>query len=203
MCLTFNMLWNIIKDPSLISGLIGVLVGSWLTNRQIHVQRKLDFYEKQLRELYSPLIGIRNEIRTLGEFRVSRLEASRKWSDYTCEQGKQISDPIQQQKFFEKRSEKIKGPIEYENQQMEKVLLPAYRRMKDVFKENLWLANPDIINYLSTLTKFIETWDRFLSESHPMEVLEEIKVDEEELNAFYKSIETTHHSLVEKLKGKI
>ena len=54
------MNWADILDrmlPAVFTFLAG-LVGIRLGIRQIRLQRKLDFYERQLRELYSPLLGI-------------------------------------------------------------------------------------------------------------------------------------------------
>jgi hypothetical protein len=48
-----------------ISGLVAVLFGWWLASRREASQRRYSFVERQLRELYSPLLAIRSEIQTL------------------------------------------------------------------------------------------------------------------------------------------
>jgi len=58
------------QNFSAITGLLGVYLGAWLANRQSVIQKRLDFCEKQLRDLYSPLVGVRKEIQILSEFRV-------------------------------------------------------------------------------------------------------------------------------------
>lgn len=170
--------------------LLSVYIGAWLTKRQIVTQRKLDFCEKQLREFYSPLVGIRKEIETLSKFRVAGEKARRAWWQKIHKQGNQIEDS----------QKKINSSIEYDNKQLEEKLIPAYRKMVDVFKNNYWLAEEETKDHFSTLIKFVETWERFLSKTHPSEVIEEIQVQEEELIPFYKHIEAIHKSLREKLK---
>ena len=63
-----RMAYLIIKNNSsaiisAISALTGSYIGIRYGIRQIRLQRSLDFYEKQLREFYSPMLGCRKEIR--------------------------------------------------------------------------------------------------------------------------------------------
>jgi len=66
----FNLTrWIITISIPAISGLAGVIIGAWLSNRQHRKKQQLDFIEKQLSCFYSPLLGIRDEIRMLSELR--------------------------------------------------------------------------------------------------------------------------------------
>lgn len=196
---------NIISQNfSAITGLLGVYIGAWLTKRQVVTQRKLDFYEKQLRELYSPLIGIRKEIQILSEFRLAGEKASQEWWQKVCKCGQNIKDGVAATKFYEKEGEKITSQIEYENKQLTEKIIPAYRKMVDIFKNNYWLAEEQTKEYFPNLVKFIETWERFLSRTHPIEVIKNISVSENELLPFYDNIEEIHKFLRGKLKtGRI
>lgn len=196
---------NIISQNfSAITGLIGVYIGAWLTKRQTVTQRKLDFCEKQLREFYSPLVGIRKEIQILSEFRLAGEEASQKWWQKVCEQGKYIKNHGETVKFYSEAGEKITSLVDYENKQLVEKIIPAYRRMIDVFKNNYWLAEEQTKEYFPTLVKFVEVWERYLSRTHSMSVIKEINVSEKELMPLYEDIERTHNSLRGKLKkGKI
>ncbi len=51
------------------AGVIGVLSGPLVASSHARHQSKLAFIEKQLSEFYSPMVGIRKEIRVLSEFR--------------------------------------------------------------------------------------------------------------------------------------
>lgn len=183
------------------SGLLGVYIGAWLTKRQAVTQRKLDFCEKQLRELYSPLVGTRKEIQILSEFRLAGEKASQEWWQKICKYGQNIKDDGRATKFYEKEGEKLTSQIEYENKQLTEKIIPAYRRMANVFKNNYWLAEEQTKEYFVILVKFIETWERYLSRTHAMEVLKDIRVSEEELLPFYKHIEQVHNLLRKKLKS--
>ena len=66
-------MWSTIL-PSLV-GFLGVLVGAFMVRGNERGRRRLDFIEKQLRDLYSPLHSIRQEIRALSELRV-RIEGA-------------------------------------------------------------------------------------------------------------------------------
>lgn len=164
------------QNFSAITGLLGVYIGMWLTNRQTVTQRKLDFYEKQLRELYSPLVGVRKEIQILSEFRLAGAEASQKWWQKICERGKHIKDMDKSVNFYDKEGEKITTQIEYENKQLVEKIIPAYRQMVNIFKDNYWLAEEQTKEHFPTLVKFVEVWERYLSRTHPMDVIKEIIV---------------------------
>jgi len=162
---------NIISQNfSAITLLLGVCIGAWLAKRQSHTQRKLDFYEKQLRKLYSPLVGIRKEIKILSEFRLAGENASHEWWQKVCEYGKQIKDPDRAEKYYGKEGEKVIPKIKYENKQLTEKIIPSYRKMIDTFKENYWLAEEETKEYFPTLIKFVEAWERFLSKTHHPDV---------------------------------
>ena len=91
--------------------------------------------------------------------------------------------------FYDKEGEKITTQIEYENKQLVEKIIPAYRQMVNVFKENYWLAEEQTKTHFPTLVKFVEVWERYLSRTRPMDVIKEINVSENELMPFYKDIE--------------
>lgn len=51
-------------------GLVGVVLGAWLTGRYERKRRQLDFLKAQLQEFYSPLLGLRAGIRSRNELRL-------------------------------------------------------------------------------------------------------------------------------------
>lgn len=197
----FDLIWKILTYIApILSGLIGVFVGAWLSRRQSQEQWKLDFYEKQLRELYSPLASTRKEIQILSEFRLAGAEASETWWQKVCERGKYIKDMGESVKFFDEEGEKITTQIEYENKQLVEKIIPAYRLMVNILKNNYWLAEEQTKDHFPTLVKFVEVWERYLSRTHPMDVIKEINVSENELMSFYKDVERIHCFLRKKLK---
>ena len=187
------------QNFSAITGLGGVYIGAWLTQRQNKEQRKLEFCEKQLRELYSPLFALRKEIRILSEFRLAGEVAQDQWWQEVCQRSRRIKDDPSHNKFIDKEREKITGQIEYNNKQLTEKIIPAYRQMVNIWKENYWLSEEDTKEYFPTLIKFVETWERHLSRTHAPEVLEEISVSEDKLMPFYDHIEKFHNTLRKKL----
>lgn len=184
---------------SALSGLIGVFVGAWLYSSQSQRQRKLDFCEKQLKEFYSPLVGIRKEIQILSEFRCDVERASEERWQEVCKVGDQMK-PSEAQKYRNGNDKCIDGPIEYEDEQFEIKILPAYRKLVETFKNNSYLAEEETREFLPTLIKFVDLWERNLSKTHSREVIKKINFSEKELLPFYKHLEEKCSLLREKIK---
>lgn len=192
------------QNFSAITGLLGVYIGGLIANRQSCMQRRIDFVEKQLKELYSPMVGIRKEIQILSEFRLMGEKASDEWWQKICTYGAQIKDPEKAGKYYEEKGKGIGSQIEYENKQLVDKIIPAYRRMVNIFKENYWLAEEETKIHFSTLVRFVETWERFLSKTHPADVISKIQVKESELMPFYEHLERSYQILRQKVKeGKV
>jgi hypothetical protein len=132
--------WIALTDVPAIAGLAGVLMGSWLTRRQQKEQRKLDFVEKQLRCFYSPLVGIRNEIYMLSELRLTISQSSDRHWRKLCEEAREAGGPDYVKKVMDRRRDEFMKSIEYDNNQLTEGLLPAYRRMVTIFRDNYYLA---------------------------------------------------------------
>ncbi|MBU0999399.1 hypothetical protein KKG24_03835 [Patescibacteria group bacterium] len=196
----YELIWQIsIYIIPVLSGLIGVFVGAWLSSRQNQTQRKLDFCEKQLKEFYSPLVGIREEIRILSEFRCSAEKASEEWWQEVCKIADQM-ELSQRQKYYDEEGKGIGGQIEYDNVQLETKVLPAYPKLIEIFKNNYYLAEEETKKYFPILIKFIESWKRFLSKTHPRDVIKKINISEKELLPFYQHLEEKLKTLRGKLK---
>src|SRR6266496_4949101 len=59
-----------------VAGFIGIITGAWLTSRRERKQRQLDFIRTQLREFYSPILGLRQDILMRSELRVKVQQAA-------------------------------------------------------------------------------------------------------------------------------
>src|SRR3990167_940518 len=68
--------WVVSIAVPALAGLVGVVIGAWLTGRRERRQRRLAFVETQLRDFYSPMLGLRNEIRMRSELRVQLHETA-------------------------------------------------------------------------------------------------------------------------------
>ena len=186
-----------------LSGFVGVLIGAWISGRQQKEQSKLSFIEKQIKNFYSPLLGIRNDIQIRSELRekISGL-ADNKWRDLVKKASKSNS-PETKSKLIDERKDKFDKLIEFNNCQLTESLLPQYHRMITIFRDNYYLAEYRTRDFLRFLLEFVNIWDRWLDKSIPIEVLEDLEHDEKKLKPFYDDIKKTHDELRTKLsKGK-
>jgi hypothetical protein len=191
--------WAISIAIPAIAGLGGVLIGSWLASKQQREQRKLAFIEKQLKYFYSPLLGIRNEIRMLSELRlkISR-SADANWRRI-CKEAREAGGVEALQRVTDERRDEFMRSIEYNNRQLTESLLPSYRRMVSIFRENYYLADQQTREHFRALLEFVDLWDRWLDKSIPHEVVEDIDHGEKPLYPLYEDLETKHEELRRKL----
>jgi hypothetical protein len=193
-------LFSILSNPA-VSGFLGVIVGAWLTACIERGKSRLAFCERQLRELYSPLLGIRQEISVLSEFRQEiRNAAGKVWAE-RCEVARSMSDIGEKEKALESERKYLPSRVEYDNAQLRERLIPAYRKMVEHFRENYWLAEFETRKYFSVLVRFVEHWERYLSETHSSEVLSQVDEGEEKLKPFYEHLEDAHDRLRAKLES--
>jgi hypothetical protein len=181
------------------SGLGGVFLGAWLTGRNDQRKRKVDFAEKQLRELYSPLLSIRKQIKTLSELRVRvGTEAGGVWEEL-CREARERGGPEALREMTERRRPDFDAIIDYENEQWKNDLLPCYKQMLEIFREKFWLAENSTREQFQKLIVYIELWERTLGKTIPGDVVARLGVREAELAPLYDDIEQTFQSLRAKL----
>jgi hypothetical protein len=192
--------WAISIGVPALSGLAGVVVGAWLTGRGERRQRRLAFVERQLKDFYSPILGLRSEIRMRSELRVRIHEAADAVWRQLCDEARQISvDALRQ--LSETREPEFANLIEYDNKQLQEELLPAYREMVKLFRANLWLADPDTRDHYRQLIEYVELWDRWLAKSIPGEVIQSLEHSEGKLKPFYEHLQERHDALRGKLEA--
>jgi len=163
---------------------------------QLKRQKRLEFIEKQLKYFYSPLIGCAKRIRAKSELRYEISKASDPAWRKICDEHPQPF--LDHEKYFEP----FKKSIMYNNRQLREELIPLYDKMETIFSENLWLANPSTIIWYSEFNRFVDLWHRWLDESIPTEVIQEMNHTEERLLPFYKELEVQIEVLRSELSGK-
>jgi uncharacterized protein Usg len=99
----------------------------------------------------------------------------------------------------DERRTQFKAIIEDDNTALKSFVLPDYQQMLTIFREKMWLAEPQTRTYFPTLVEFIDVWERHLRGTLPGEVVQEIKHTEERLHPFYKHLEDMHDRLREVL----
>jgi hypothetical protein len=176
------------------SGLVGVFVGAWLSGRNEQRRRRFEFVEKQLQELYSPLLGLRRQVRALSELRVRvAAEAGVAWAEL-CARARE-GGPEALRKLTEERSASFDAIVEHENSQWRDELFPCYKEMLQIFRDKFWLAENSTRAQFEKLIVYIELWDRALNKTIPGEVLARLSVREAELEPLYENLEQTFQNL--------
>ena len=177
-------------------GLVGVIAGAVLaaalTSRRERRQRQLDFVGSQLSEFYSPLLGLRSEIAAHSALRVRlQNEANAAWQELCA--GVALGPAAQQ--LTATRFPQFEALIQYDNDKLRETLMPAYRKMLDVFRDKLWLAEAGTRTHYPALVEFVDVWQRSLAGSLPREVLTRIGHTEATLNTFYEDLQAEHDRL--------
>ena len=192
--------WAVALIVPAAAGLVGVVVGAWLTSRRERRQRQLVYLEKQLSSFYSPMLGLRNEVRTHGALRFRIMnEASAAWTQ-VCAESEHL-DVLERQRITKERGPEFTRIIEYDNNKLHEDLLPAYRKIMGLFRENYWLAEPETRSFYAEVVEFVEIWNRGVEKSLPVEVLKRLQHTEEKLAPFYEHIEKQHDAIRGKLKA--
>jgi hypothetical protein len=167
-----------------VAGFAGVLVGALLTSRREKRQRQLAFLEKQLSLFYSPMVGLRNEVRAQGRLRLRiHAEAGAAWAELATD-----ASSLARQSEFSRI-------IDYDNNKLREDLLPTYQQMLRVFREHYWLATPATRGFYEALVEFVEIWERWVAGALPSEVVTRLGHTEANLGAFYAEIERTHDEI--------
>lgn len=175
------------EDQASISG-----AASWFAARRERTQRKHAFIEKQLSEFYSPLLGLRAEVKAHGELRVRlQNEAGEAWRVLS----EAVAPGPEAIALTEQRFPEFQALIEYDNKKLVERLLPCYRKMLDLFRDKLWLAEEETRKHYLTLIEFVDVWDRWIAKSLPAEVIGRIEHGEEKLHPFYEHTQEQHDKL--------
>ena len=90
--------------------------------------------------------------------------------------------------------------IDYSNEQLEKDLVPLYRKMLSLYLNNKWLAERSTRGFTYELVEFVEIWNRYFAESLPRQVLSEIEHTEAELQPFYEDLQDNFDRLSKELQ---
>ena len=182
--------WYVPILSSLLSGLVGAAVVYYFGIRQLVIQRRLAFMERQLVEFYAPLTGIQKQILAKSEIRTKVSAAANTAWQEICERYSEQPLPNHEQRF-----EPFKKIIEYDNEQLKIELIPKYEEMLKIFTERYHLAAKETRVFYAEFLEFVEIWNRYLAESLPPEVLRKLEHGEEKILLFYEHLESKMQQL--------
>lgn len=174
------------------AGLGGVALGGAITiwsqtkeRRHVRIREKLD-------KFYSPLLGIRVQIRAKSEVRQKvHLSAGVEWQALF----KGIDSPEEKARITKDRGPAYDAVIEYSEEQLKSDLVPLYNEIVTLFTANMQFAEDSALEYFGTLVEFTELWNRWLQKPLPPEVVLSLNHSEEKLYPFYADLESQFRRL--------
>jgi hypothetical protein len=171
--------------------LIGTIGTQWAISRREKEARTIAFKRQQLSELYGPLLAAHKEIRARSELRVKLQEAL----DAAHSTAILQAGPANVEAASDTHVPAIFANIEDETQTFRDVLMPRYRSMIDIFRDKMWLAEPETRGQLKHLIEFVDVWDKILTDKLPRSIAPAIGHTEENLAPFYSHLEAVHDRL--------
>ncbi|QOZ07253.1 hypothetical protein [Bradyrhizobium sp. CCBAU 51765] len=191
-------LWGIIGGLG-VGGLLGTIGTQWAIGQREQAARRVAFKKQQLAEFYGPLLAAHNEISARSELRVKLQNAL---------DGRHIEAMLEAAASGggAGRNDRIsaatdtQGPtiltnIRDEEQTFRHVLMPRYRSMIDIFRDKMWLAEPETRNYFGQFVEFVDVWDKILENKLPRSVAPTINHTEANLAQFYTHLQEVHDRL--------
>ena len=171
-----------------VGGWIGSLINNWMTIRRETAARTVQFRKQQLEQFYGPLLAMHKEIRARSELRVKLQEAidARHIKDML------YAGPGKTDEASDAHVPAILTNIRDENETFRNVLMPRYHAMIDVFRDRMWLAEPETRKYFKTLIEFVDVWYKILADKLPHSIAPAIGHTEQNLQPFYQHIEDVH-----------
>ena len=85
--------------------------------------------------------------------------------------------------------------IRDESETFSELLMPRYREMIDVFREKMWLAEPETREFFKQLVEYVDVWDKILDQKLPRSIASAVGHTERNLQPFYQHLEKMHDRL--------
>ena len=183
-----------------IGGVAGALITAGLTTRREKRQRRHEFIERQLRDFYSPILGLRieNQAICVSQGKISGT-ANEAWRAECAELRQSAKAEENLERFSAQRGPVFAAITDYNNKQMAQVNA-NYRRMVAIFRENLWLAKPETRDFFGAVLEYSDLSERWTAGTIPREVLVRLEHSERVLIPFFEHVQETHDLLRARLK---
>lgn len=180
-------------------GAAGAFLTNYFTSKRERAARRHAFIRRQLQEFYSPLLGLRHEIKARSELRVKVQAAAQTTWDEMCADARERGGKAEEARL-NTRFPEFSKIIDWDNENYYATLLPAYKQMIEIFREHIWLAEKETLQFFPALIEFVEIWERHQAKSIPGEVIKAINHREGNLHGFYDHLERMHETLREMLQ---
>lgn len=174
-----------------VGGWIGSVINSWLSSQREKAQRRVIFRKEQLEQFYGPLLAMHKEIRARSELRVKIAEAI----DTEHMKDMAAAGPGRVEEASDAHLPDIITNIRDESETFSELLMPRYREMIDVFREKMWLAEPETREFFKQLVEYVDVWDKILDQKLPRSIASAVGHTERNLQPFYQHLEKMHDRL--------
>src|SRR5260370_2641645 len=181
---------------SAIWGLVGVIVGSWLTGRHQRIERRNARSREQLMEFYARVRGMRADRRAKSDLRV-KVHALEE--ELWPEKFAGIVDPEVKKRIDEAAWPDYEKTFKYSDDQLKNDIIPTYRKMVEHFASHMGYAEESTIAHYPAFVEFVEIWNRFLK-GLPREVANKLSQAESKLYPLYDDVEMNAKRLSGELK---
>ena len=172
--------------------ILGALLGAGLSAFIQKGFNRASIHERQITQVYSPLLGIRDEVR-------QKDKLDREISKSALAEVGGVPREAQEQALTEYEKIFFKD-IDYWNNRLQNEIIPAYERMISILRDNFWLLNESTRQYLPTLITVVEVWKRDLKKSISSSTREALPHNDEALDEFYKDLEQNLEILRKKVQ---
>jgi hypothetical protein len=180
--------------PLVIALLAGYLAYRYAINK-MKFQKELEFIERQLVDLYSPMLGVAKKINAMSKLRYELSNAgAAAWEKLSNAEPEAIIERDERYKLFQVY-------IAHNNEQLTQEIMPAYEELFSIFTSYYWLAEDTTRRYYEDLHRFIEIWHRFLDRKMPAEILKEVDSRDDKIKLLYDDLEYQAERLRSELSG--
>jgi hypothetical protein len=179
------------------AGLVGVSIGAWMTGRNQKAERKNARIKTQLQDFYSPILGMRSEIKAKSE---SRLQVTNVAGAAWAEEFAGVREPDAKKKIDEEMGPKYERVHNYNDVLLKEQIVPLYREMLKHFTKHTWLSEASTRSCYGELCAFVEIWNRALDDSLPGKVRAKLQHDETKVYPFYDDLQKNFDRLTAELK---
>lgn len=123
-----------------------ILVWKYQFTKQFTIQKRVEFLEKELSEFYGPIKFLHREIRALSDKRFREMEVFHKHAS-----------PLNPTD-----DGKLQALIEKHNKELEEIIIPKYRKIRDLFEAKGFLADARIIGGYENFCTYLRSWEEHL-----------------------------------------
>jgi hypothetical protein len=181
----------------LFGSVVGVLLTALLAEHRERRKQRTDFIERQLSELYGPLLSLRKRVTARCEFHRKITSAILKASHARNPELRKTG--ISDQQIDAVTISELNIFTDYDQKTLEDLFMPDYRKMIELFREKMWLVEVSTRLNFENLFEYVETWELFLRKVITGEVTSYLGQGESKLVPLYADLEQPHDRLRDEL----